>query len=205
MIHVIHYGIGNVGSIRNMLHRLGVESTLVTDGEGLRDASKIILSGVGSFDRAMEELSNRGFVEVLNEKVRIQNVPVLGVCLGMQLMTKGSEEGSRPGLGWIDATTRRLPRENRHGPLRLPHMGWNGISVKKQTPLLEGLPEDKRFYFVHSYYVACQDGDAVAASSEYGVEFTCAIAKDRMYGTQFHPEKSHRFGMRVLENFALRC
>jgi len=205
MIHVIHYGIGNVGSIRNMLHRLGVESTLVTDGAGLRDARKIILSGVGSFDRAMEELSRRGFVEALDDKVRGEGVPILGVCLGMQLFTRGSEEGARAGLGWIDATTLRLPRENGHGPLRLPHMGWNAISVKKQTPLLEGLPEDRRFYFVHSYYVCCQDTDAVAASAEYGLEFTCAIAKDRIYGTQFHPEKSHRFGMRVLENFALRC
>jgi imidazole glycerol-phosphate synthase subunit HisH len=205
MIHVVHYGIGNVGSIRNMLHRLGVEAVLASDADGLREARKIILSGVGSFDRAMEELERRGLVDALNEKVQGDSVPILGVCLGMQLFTKGSEEGARPGLGWLDARTVLLPRGNGDSALRLPHMGWNSISLKRETPLLEGLPEDKRFYFVHSYHVTCADTEPVAACAEYGIEFTCAVAKDRIYGTQFHPEKSHRFGMRVLENFALRC
>jgi imidazole glycerol-phosphate synthase subunit HisH len=205
MIHIVHYGLGNVGSIRNMLHRLGFEAKLVSEPDEIRSAEKLILPGVGAFDRGMEELHRRGLVETLNERVIGDGVPILGVCLGMQLFSKGSEEGDRPGLGWIDAETVRfaLPEDGKE--LRLPHMGWNSICVERSTPLLQDLPEDKRFYFVHSYHVRCNNEDLVAARSRYGVDFTCAVSSRNIYGTQFHPEKSHRFGMKVLSNFAAHC
>jgi imidazole glycerol-phosphate synthase subunit HisH len=205
MIHIVHYGLGNVGSIRNMLHRLGFEAKLVSEPAEIRSAKKLILPGVGSFDRGMEELHRRGLVDALNEKVLEERVPVLGVCLGMQLFSKGSEEGDRPGLGWIDAETVRLKVPEDDPSLRLPHMGWNSITVERPTPLLEDLPDGKRFYFVHTYHVSCRNPDSVAAHSRYGTDFTCAVSQGNIYGTQFHPEKSHRFGMKVLSNFATRC
>jgi glutamine amidotransferase len=205
MIHIVHYGLGNVGSIRNMLHRLGFEAKLVSEPDEIRRAEKLVLPGVGSFDRGMEELHKRGLVDALNERVLGDRVPVLGVCLGMQLFSKGSEEGDRPGLGWIDAETVRMCLPKDDPALRLPHMGWNSIDVERPTPLLEDLPDDKRFYFVHSYHVRCDNPDLVAARSRYGTSFTCAVSHGNIYGTQFHPEKSHRFGMKVLSNFATRC
>ena len=205
MIHIVHYGLGNVGSIRNMLHRLGFEAKLVSEPEEIRGAEKLILPGVGAFDRGMEELHRRGLVDALNERVLGDRIPVLGVCLGMQLFSKGSEEGDRPGLGWIDAETVKMCLPNDDPALRLPHMGWNSIDVERETPLLADLPDDKRFYFVHSYHVRCDDPELVAAQSRYGTPFTCAVSQGNIYGTQFHPEKSHRFGMQVLSNFATRC
>ena len=202
MIHIVHYGLGNVGSMRNMLHRLGFDAKLVSAPEELRDARKIILPGVGSFDRGMEELEKRGLVKALNAKVLDEGVPVLGVCLGMQLFSKRSDEGVRPGLGWIDAETVKL-EVNGNG-LRLPHMGWNGISIRRQTALLDDLPTDPRFYFVHTYHVRCNARETVAAQSHYGTEFTSVVSERNIHGTQFHPEKSHRFGMKLLENFAAR-
>jgi imidazole glycerol-phosphate synthase subunit HisH len=205
MIHIVHYGLGNVGSIRNMLHRLGVEAKLVSEADEIRRADKLILPGVGSFDRGMEELHRRGLVDALNERVLGDRVPVLGVCLGMQLFSKGSEEGDRPGLGWIDAETVRFALPEADAGLRLPHMGWNSITVERSTPLLEDLPDEKRFYFVHTYHVRCQNPDTAAARTRYGIDFTCAVSQGNIYGTQFHPEKSHRFGMKILSNFATRC
>lgn len=205
MIHIVHYGLGNVGSIRNMFNRLGFEAELVEDAAGIRDARKLVLGGVGSFDAGMKALRSRGLEDALNEKVLGDKVPVLGLCLGMQLFTRGSEEGTEPGLGWIDAETVRMRLPAEHSDLRLPHMGWNSIEVRKETPLLADLPEEKRFYFVHTFHVSCNDPETTAATAVYGREFTCAVARENIYGTQFHPEKSHRFGMKILSNFAERC
>jgi imidazole glycerol-phosphate synthase subunit HisH len=200
MVHIVDSGICNHGSMRNMLARLGIECTVANTGAALAGARRVILPGVGAFDAGMRNLEERGFVEVLRQ-LAAGGVPVLGVCLGMQLLTRGSEEGTRPGLSLIPAVTLRL-RQSGEVPLRLPHMGWNTIRLRQACPLLADLPSQPRFYFVHSYGVQCDHEQDVLATCEYGQEFACAVGHGNVAGTQFHPEKSHRFGMQVLRNFA---
>jgi glutamine amidotransferase len=208
MIAIIEYGMGNVGSIRNMLAKVGHAAVISSDPATLRAADALILPGVGAFDHGMANLHQRGLVEVLNECALQRSKPILGICLGMQLLTHSSEEGTSPGLGWIDARTVRFA----HGTdrrLRVPHMGWNRIRPKLDTcesPLGRSLfsaePVESRFYFVHSYHAVCQSGAHVLALAEYGYEFAAAIASGNIAGTQFHPEKSHRYGADLLRRFA---
>ena len=205
MVHIVYYGMGNVGSIKNMLGRLGVESTITSDPAELETARRLILPGVGHFDRAMEQLESLQLLDVLHEKALVERVPVLGICLGMQLLTRSSEEGERPGLGWIEGETVRFRMTPEHAALRLPHMGWNTIQVSTPNPLVDGLAEGSRFYFVHTYHVRCDDASRVVATATYGQPFPCVIGRDNVMGTQFHPEKSHRFGLRLLENFVRSC
>lgn len=201
MVVIVDYGMGNLGSIRNMISRLGSESVVSSEATVIAQGAKLILPGVGAFDSAMNRLHALHLVDVLAERALAARVPVLGICLGMQLMTRGSEEGSLPGLGWFQADTVRfrMPMEARS--LRLPHMGWNVIRPARPDPLLTGLDEDSRFYFVHSYHVRCQDRSQVLATAHYGIEFDAAIVHGNLAGTQFHPEKSHRYGLRLLSNF----
>jgi len=201
MIAIIDYGIGNIASIVNMFKRVGVRDVVFTkDIDVIGKCDKILLPGVGSFDNGMQHLKNAGVIDILNKRVLVDKVPVLGICLGMQLLTKRSDEGSEPGLGWIDAETLRFE----FGPesaLNIPHMGWNYITLKNGNNLLfEKKP--RKFYFVHSYYVKCKNENDVMATANYGIEFTCMINKDNIYGAQFHPEKSHKFGMELFENFS---
>jgi glutamine amidotransferase len=198
MVVVIDYGVGNPGSILNMLKKLGADAKLSCDRDDIQRADRLILPGVGSFDRGLAELRSRGLEELLTEEVTVRRRPILGICLGMQMFARSSEEGQAPGLGWLDAVTQRLhPQPN----LRLPHMGWNWIRpIGGEHSLFRGLNQP-RFYFVHSYHVVCRDADDVLATCRYGDEFVCAVRRGNIFGTQFHPEKSHRLGLQVLKNF----
>jgi glutamine amidotransferase len=204
MIVIIDYGMGNLGSIKNMLRRLGVESIISDELDAIRQAEKLILPGVGAFDNGMKNLSEKRMIPLLNQRVVTDGVPILGICLGMQLLTKKSEEGILPGLGWIDAETIRFKFDNNSG-LKIPHMGWNVAHGTRPSPLIEGIGEEPRYYFVHSYHVACADKSNEILQTNFGFEFTSAVQKGNIFGVQFHPEKSHKFGMKILENFSRQC
>jgi glutamine amidotransferase len=198
MIQIINYGLGNLGSVQNMLRRINVESTIVKDPEDLI-ADKIILPGVGSFDTGMANLTNNGWIKPLEKLVHVDKVPALGICLGMQLMSNRSEEGVMNGLGWVDADVLRFPA----GDLKIPHMGWNIVRPLKDNPsIFQSEKEELRFYFVHSYFVRINGGADQIGTTIYGQDFASAFRRDNVYGVQFHPEKSHKFGMELLKNFA---
>lgn len=201
MITIVDYGMGNLGSLSNMFKRIGVESEVTSDHEKLLAATKILLPGVGAFDAAMERINGGGFREILDKKALQDKIPILGVCLGMQLLTNSSEEGKLAGLGWIPATTTRFTFE-KNSKLKVPHMGWNLIYEKNASSLTSDLPAEPRFYFVHSYFVKAENEKHVLATTIHGVEFNSIIQKDNIFGAQFHPEKSHKFGMKLLENFS---
>lgn len=201
MITIIDYGMGNLGSISNMFKRIGVESEVTSDKEKIAAAKKILLPGVGAFDAAMERINEGGFREILDRKALLEKVPVFGICLGMQLLTNSSEEGKIPGLGWIPAKTTRFAFSH-DTKLKVPHMGWNRVNEKNPSLLIKDLPPEPRFYFVHSYYVMAEDEKHVLTTTTHGVEFNSIIQKENIFGAQFHPEKSHKFGMKLLENFA---
>ena len=200
MIAIVDYDMGNVASVANMLKRVGVsEAVLTRDPDVLRRADKIILPGVGAFDKGMRNLADFGLLEPLNEAAMGRRVPVLGICLGMQLLTKSSEEGQLGGLGWIDAQTVRFRFPETSG-LKVPHMGWNYVERNRENPLLSA-DKRSRFYFVHAYYVTCNRTEDTIGTATYGFDFSCAINHDNVFGVQFHPEKSHRFGMALLDGF----
>lgn len=200
-ITIIDYGVGNLGSIQNMLKKLGAQSEIATDVSAIERATKIILPGVGAFDAGMTQLNQSGLRPALDTAVLRKRVPVYGICLGMQLMTEGSEEGRLSGLGWIPAKTIRfLPEPNE--TMKIPHMGWSIVTKAKQSPALELLDGEPRFYFVHSYHVDCRNRADVLLTAQYGsVHFDAAFERDNILGFQFHPEKSHRFGMALLKAF----
>jgi glutamine amidotransferase len=200
-IFIVDYGVGNIGSIQNMLKKLGADSEIATEISAIDRATRIILPGVGSFDEGMMQLNQSGLRSALDDAALVKRIPFLGICLGMQLMTEGSEEGELPGLGWISAkTTKFVPESNEI--MKIPHMGWNVVKKEKVSPLLNLVDDDARFYFVHSYHVTCTDREDVLLSSKYGsVEFDSAFEHDNLLGVQFHPEKSHRFGMTLLKSF----
>ena len=201
MITIIDFGVGNLGSIQNMLKKIGYKSVITSNIQEINNAQKLILPGVGKFDYAMQQLAERNFIDVLNKKVLLEKTPILGICLGVQIFTKGSEEGKLPGLGWFDAETLKFNFEP-NSNLKIPNMGWHDIHIKKESKLLQGLPANSRFYFVHSYYLKCNNSQDGILSATYGFEYVCAIEKENIVGVQFHPEKSHRFGMKLLQNFA---
>jgi len=205
MIVIVDYGMGNLGSILNMLKKIGSEAAISSRVEDIERAERLILPGVGAFDHGMERIGSLGLLPILNETVIIRKTPVLGICLGMQLLTKKSEEGRLPGLGWLDAETVRFKFSNGSGGIRIPHMGWNTIQAERPSPLLTELDQGSRFYFVHSYHLVCHQKEHCLAVTPYGYDFTSVIQKGNIYGTQFHPEKSHRYGMKVLENFIRRA
>lgn len=198
-IAIVDYGMGNLGSIANMCKKIGIAAMVSSDIETIRNAQKLILPGVGAFNRGMQNLAERGLVPVLKQRALQECTPILGICLGMQLMTEGSEEGSLPGLGWIPARAVRF-RLNGNG-LKVPHMGWNSVEANPTSRLFSGLPAPLRFYFVHSYHVTCDEKDT-AASVTHGYAFPAAFERNNLYGVQFHPEKSHRYGMSLLRRFA---
>lgn len=199
MISIIDYGMGNLGSIQNMLKKIGAPVRISSSPEDILTAEKLILPGVGSFDHGMASLASRSLLEPLNEAVLGQRKPILGICLGMQLMTRSSEEGQTSGLGWIDADVIRF---NISGSgLRVPHMGWNQVRHDRPSPLFDGLGAQTRFYFVHSFHVCCRNRDDVVTTTAHGLEFVSSFQHDNIFGVQFHPEKSHKFGMKLLQNF----
>jgi glutamine amidotransferase len=202
MIVVVDYGMANVGSVLNMLRKAGAEAVATADRDAIAAAGRMILPGVGAFDSAMRRLNELGLVDVLTEVAVRRRVPTLGICLGMQLMLDGSEEGQLPGLGWIRGHARRFTAADMGEDLRVPHMGWNELSLCKQSRLFEGAEGRQRFYFVHSYRAVCEDPADVLATTRYGCEFVSAMERGNVTGVQFHPEKSHRFGLRLLKAFA---
>jgi len=201
VVVVVNYGIGNLGSIANMLRRIGVEVAVSSEADVIAGADRLILPGVGAFDAAMERLLASGLVEPLQRQVVEDRVPLLGICLGMQLLTERSEEGRLPGLGWISADTVRFRFAEDDRNLRVPHMGWNTLSVRHDDSLFRHTSAEARFYFVHSYHVRCRDESDILATTHYGQEFVAAFGHGNIFGTQFHPEKSHTFGMEVLRAF----
>ncbi len=202
MIVIIDYDMGNVGSIANMIKRVGGESVISNDPATIESASKLILPGVGAFDTGMQNIDRFGLRALLDKKVLQDRTPILGICLGMQLLGKRSDEGELPGLGWVDAETVRLPASTPEvSKIRIPHMGWNYATPAKEDPLFKGMPEEPRFYFVHSYHVACKNPEDTLTKTQYGIPFTSALSHKNIWGTQFHPEKSHSFGMKLFHNF----
>jgi glutamine amidotransferase len=205
MIGIINYGMGNLGSIYNMLKKIRAEAMISSDPSKLEQTSKLILPGVGAFDNGMRNLEQMGLVPFLNEMVLVKKTPILGICLGMQLFAKKSEEGDLPGLGWIDAEAVRFEPKDSKQKLLVPHMGWNLIEIAKEHKLFDEMFEEIRFYFVHSFYVQCNDPDDTLAKAYHGRYFSAAIAKENLIGVQFHPEKSHKFGMKLMKNFVELC
>ena len=201
MITIVDYGMGNLGSVQNMLKRIGVQSQVTGDQHKIEQASKLLLPGVGAFDAAMQKINDTGLRTILDKKVLEEKVPVLGICLGMQLLTDSSEEGKIPGLGWVPAATKKFnfPEGTL---LKIPHMGWNTVQIVNSSPLTANFSADSRFYFVHSYYVLVNNEADVLATTNFGINFHSIIQHKHIYGAQFHPEKSHKFGMLLLENFA---
>jgi glutamine amidotransferase len=200
VVSIVDYGICNLGSIRNMLHKLGIESRVAGSAAEVALAEKIILPGVGAFDHGITALRERGMVDALRESAIGRRVPFLGICLGMQLFGSSTEEGTMEGLGLIPGRCVRF-RPAGESTLKVPHMGWNEIVPRRACPLLRGLEQGARFYFTHSYHMICEDAADVLAVASHGIEFTAMVQRGNVLGAQFHPEKSHRFGMTLLRNF----
>jgi len=199
MIVIVDYGVGNVGSVQNMLRKIGARARVSSAANDIAQADKLILPGIGHFARGMALLTQTGLIAVLQEQAMVHRKPVLGICLGMQMMTRGSEESDTAGLGWVQGFTRRFPESP---SLRVPHMGWNTVRPRRGAALFEAAgAEPERFYFVHSYAVGMDDHSQVAASCLYGMEFAASFEVGNLFGVQFHPEKSHLFGMALLQRF----
>jgi glutamine amidotransferase len=202
MIIIINYGIGNLTSVQNMLKKSGATNVLISNREDdIIHADKLILPGVGHFDYGMNQLKESGLVPILEKKVHQQKVPILGICLGAQLMTKSSDEGSVSGLGWVDAETLSFNKSLMPEGFKIPHMGWNYVKVENENPLSKGIADDSRFYFVHSYHMKMNNSNDSWLVSNYGYDFCAAFRKDNIYACQFHPEKSHSHGLNLMKNF----
>jgi glutamine amidotransferase len=203
MIHIVDYGLGNVQALLTMFKRLGFDAIRAKVASDLIGASKIILPGVGAFDHAIELLDRSGMRPVLETLVLKNKVPVLGICVGMQIMGTSSEEGRLAGLGWIPGKVRSFRSNERSAILPLPHMGWNDVQPKSGLSIFAGIESDARFYFLHSYFFECDEQSHIAAVASYGIDFSCAVSAGNVHGVQFHPEKSHHFGAQLLKNFAV--
>jgi len=202
MITIIDYGSGNIRAIANIYERLRVEYKIAQGPEQVIDAQKIFLPGVGSFDETIEKLDRIGFREVLDKEVLDNNVPILGICVGMQILADRSEEGSLPGLGYIKGEVKKIDESLLLTKPKLPHLGWNAIHVQRENALLNAIDPVKGFYFLHTYYFDCADQVDVLTTTKYGATFASSINRDNVYGVQFHPEKSHQNGVDLLNNFA---
>jgi glutamine amidotransferase len=200
MVTIVDYGVGNIGAILNAFDYLGIEAEATSDSAKVAHAEKLVLPGVGSFDVAMRTLRERDLIEPLNEAVIGNRIPVLGVCLGMQLLARSSEEGTERGLGWLRADVRRIPASV-DSVLKIPNIGWRTITVIGENPILPLACNQSRFYFAHSYYICCDIPKDEIASIQYGDRICCAVNHGNIFGVQFHPEKSHRFGLALLKRF----
>lgn len=202
MICIVDYGLGNISAFLTLYKRLGIAAAAANTPAALDDATHLILPGVGAFDHAIELLEGSGLRPKLEEMVHGRKIPVLGVCVGMQILANSSEEGKLPGLGWVPGRVRsfRSTEASRHLPM--PHMGWNDVMPTTGNPLFASSPPDQRFYFLHSFYFECADAAHVSATADYGVEFACAVSAGHIHGVQCHPEKSHGYGLALLKNFA---
>lgn len=196
MIAIVDYGLGNVFAFRNVFERLNIAVAMARTPVDIAGADKLILPGVGAFDHAMDRLDASGLRDAIEDSALVKKRPILGVCVGMQMLTESSEEGERPGLGWVPGMVRKFDAS-----VDLPHMGWNDVKALRRDDLFREI-HDARFYFLHSYYVQCRDAADALAEASYGGEFCCAVSRDNLFGVQFHPEKSHHWGMQLLKNFA---
>jgi glutamine amidotransferase len=200
MIGIIDYGVGNIKAFSNIYKNFDMPYKIVKTKDDFENVTKLILPGVGSFDHAMTSLQNSGMRETLDELVLVKKLPVIGICVGMQMLAKSSDEGELSGLGWIDGVVKKFDKSKiENGPL--PHMGWNSLNIKDEKSVLSGLDINPRFYFLHSYYFDCRDKNDVLATASYGEEFGCVVNHENIYGIQCHPEKSHHNGMKLLKNF----
>ena len=200
MISIIDYGSGNVRAFLNIYSRLNIEANAVSSVAEVNEAEKLILPGVGSFDWAMKRLNDSGMRDAVEKRVLRDGVHVLGICVGLQIMARTSEEGEMAGLGWIDADVRRFSSDRTD--MILPHMGWNDVLPMVSEYLMQGLEDEARFYFLHSYYLQANDPGIVLTTTDYHSVFTSGISVGNVHGVQFHPEKSHHYGIRLLKNFA---
>jgi imidazole glycerol-phosphate synthase subunit HisH len=206
MIVIIDYKMGNVGSVLNIIKKVGGKAIVSSDKSIIEKADKLILPGVGNFSKAMTNLKQLDLIDILNKRVLHDKIPVLGICLGMQLMTNKSEEGGVSGLGWIDAEVKRFSfKLEEELKLKVPHMGWNNVQIENNSNITSGLMLNARFYFVHSYFVECTSKENILFSTNHGIEFASGIVNQNIIGVQFHPEKSHKFGMLLIENFLTKC
>ena len=202
MIVIIDYNLGNVNAFANIYKRFNVPFLITNNKNDIKIAEKLILPGVGSFDNAMNKFNNSGLREVVEKKVLEDKTPILGVCVGMQMLAKSSEEGKNNGLSWVDGVVKKFDISSISYKTKIPHMGWNSISFKNEISLFKGICNNSRFYFLHSYFFECLNNESIIASSNYGYHFTSAICSNNIYGVQFHPEKSHENGEKLLYNFA---
>jgi glutamine amidotransferase len=201
LITIVDYNTGNLSSIVNMIKKAGGEARISSQLSDIENATKLVLPGVGHFDYGMQNLRKLGLIETLNKKVLADKVPILGICLGVQLFTNGSEEGNEPGLGWIAGFTKSFDKNRLTAGLKVPHMGWSDVTFKKESPLFNGFSEVPRFYFVHSYHLECARVEDELSYCNHGYQFVSGVHHDNILGVQFHPEKSHRFGMKLIDNF----
>lgn len=202
MITIIHYGVGNISAFLNIFNELGIVCKIAKSHHDLANATKLILPGVGHFDYAMKKLANSGMIDPITELVLDKRIPILGVCVGMQMMANHSEEGQKEGLGWIDAEVEKIKIQATDLNVVLPHMGWNSVKIVQQSPLFDNIETDNDFYFLHSYYMKCKNHDNVLATMKYGHELTAVVKNNNVFGIQCHPEKSHTVGLQFLRNFA---
>ena len=205
MLVILDYGVCNVGSIQNMLKKIGEADVVIShDKADIEKADHLILPGVGAFDVGMQSLARMDLIDPIRKYVLEDHKPLLGICLGMQMLGRRSEEGTLEGLGLVPMECKRfsLPTDSR---LKVPHMGWDRAFFEKESTLTQGLPSPQRYYFVHSYHAVCDDPQYILMQSEYGYPFTCAVQNNNVYGVQFHPEKGHQYGMKLLRNFVERC
>jgi imidazole glycerol-phosphate synthase subunit HisH len=203
MIVIIDYGMGNLRSVQKAFERIRIPATISSNPLEIEQAEKLVLPGVGHFERGISNLRDRGFIELLNELVQDKKKPILGICLGMQLMTEFSEEGNCNGFGWLKAKTQKFSFQT--NGLKIPHMGWNNLSIKKSDTIFKDITADNFFYFVHSYYVSCESVTDILAETGYGNTFVSSFQKENIFGCQFHPEKSHDKGLQILKNYAENC
>lgn len=202
MIGLINYGSGNINAIANVYKRLNIPYYIINNVDQFDKAEKLILPGVGDFDETMELLENKNYISILNQYVLEKKIPILGVCVGMQVLGNSSEEGTLEGFGWINGQVRKINKEKINQKPYLPHMGWNSIKVLKEHPIFSDINESDGFYFLHNYYFDCANKDNVLCTTNFGQSFATAINRENIYGTQFHPEKSHDNGMMIFKNFA---
>jgi glutamine amidotransferase len=202
MITIVDYGLGNIRAFVNVYERLNIKTKVAHNAGDLSDATKIILPGVGAFDYAMKQLNASGMRDELDNKVLGEKTPVIGICVGMQILANSSEEGILPGLGWIDGEVKLFDTSKIQHKTRLPHMGWNNITPLNGHELLNGLDAQSRFYFLHSYYFVCHNENEIISTTEYGISYASAVNRENIFGIQFHPEKSHSNGIQLLQNFA---
>jgi imidazole glycerol-phosphate synthase subunit HisH len=205
MITIIDYGVGNIKAFVNIYKQLNIPVSIAKDKEELATANKLILPGVGNFDYTMQRFNDSGLRDEVSYLVLEKKIPILGVCVGMQMLAKSSEEGQLEGLNWVSGHVAKFDAAQVTTQLPLPHMGWNDVNPVSYNPLLANIDEKPKFYFLHSYYFKCDNADDSIATADYGTHFTCAVNHNNIYGTQFHPEKSHRFGIQLLKNFAEKC